>query len=98
MGKYRIHDFCEELNYTDIILYVHEEINFQELYKKLQSDLVSHLYRFDSVKANRLFYIENCDLQNVDNKEIAELFDNGYSVLQLRKDSDGFFIKVPDLL
>lgn len=33
MGKYRIHDFCEELNYTDIILYVHEEINFQELYK-----------------------------------------------------------------
>ena len=56
------------------------------------------LYRFDSVKANRLFYIENCDLQDVDNKEIAELFDNGYSVLQLRKDSDGFFIKVPDLL
>lgn len=98
MEKYRIHDFCEELNYTDIILYVHEEINFQELYKRLQSDLVNHLYRFDSVKANRLFYIENCDLQNVDNKEIAELFDNGYSVLQLRKDSDGFFIKVPDLL
>lgn len=98
MGKYRIHDFCEELNYMNIILYVHEEIYFQELYKRLQSDLVSHLYRFDSVKANRLFYIENCDLQNVDNKEIAELFDNGYSVLQLRKDSDGFFIKVPNLL
>ena len=98
MGKYCIHDFCEELNYTDIILYVHEEINFQELYKRLKSDLVNHLYRFDSVKANRLFYIENCDLQNVDNEEIAELFDNGYSVLQLRKDSDGFFIKVPDLL
>lgn len=29
MGKYRIHDFCEELNYTDIILYVHEEINIK---------------------------------------------------------------------
>lgn len=98
MGKYRIHDFCEELNYKDIILYVHEEIDFQELYRKLKNDLVNHLYRFDSVKANRLFYIENCDLQDVNNKEVAELFDNGYSVLQLRKDGDGFFIKVPDLL
>lgn len=98
MKKCHIHDFCEDLNYTDIILYVHEEINFQELYKRLDSDLVNHLYRFDSVKANRLFYIENCDLQNIDNEEIVELFDNGYSVLQLRKDSDGFFIKTPDLL
>ena len=36
--------------------------------------------------------------QDVDNKEIAELFDNEYSVLQLRKGKDGFFIKIPDYL
>ena len=24
MGKYYIHDFCEELNYQGIILYIHE--------------------------------------------------------------------------
>lgn len=34
MGKYYIHDFCEELNYQGIILYIHEEIDFQDLYKK----------------------------------------------------------------
>ena len=33
MGKHYIHDFCEELNYQGIILYIHEEINFQDLYK-----------------------------------------------------------------
>lgn len=98
MKRHHIRDFCEELNYTDIILYIHEEVDLQALYGRLEADQVNHLYRFDSVKANRLFYIENCDLQDVDNREVAELFDNGYSILQLRKDSDGFFIKVPDLL
>lgn len=97
MKNYHIRDFCEELNYTSIILYIHEEVDLQALYARLESDQVNHLYRFDAVKANRLFYIENCDLQAVDNREVAELFDNGYSVLQLRKDSNGFSIKVPDL-
>lgn len=55
MGKYYIHDFCEELNYQGIILYIHEEVDFQDLYKKLENDLVNHLYCFDSVRANRLF-------------------------------------------
>lgn len=97
MKKVYVDDFCDELNYTDVVLYVHDEINFQDLYKKLKSDLVSHLYRFDSIKESRLFYIENCDLQNVDDQEVSEFFDNGYSFLQLRKDDVGFYVKLPDL-
>lgn len=97
MKKVYINDFCEELNYTDVILYIHEEINFLDLYVRLKKDNVGHMYRFDLIKSNRLFYIENCDLQDVDGKELFDLLYNEYAILQLRKDSVGYYVKVPDL-
>ena len=97
MKKEYINDFCEELNYTDVILYIHEEINFLDLCEKLKKDNVGHMYRFNLIKSNRLFYIENCDLQDVDDKELFDLLYNEYAILQLRKDSVGYYVKVPDL-
>lgn len=62
---------------------------------------VNHLYRFDSVRENRLFYIENCDLQDVtinsSQNELLDLLENDYSIFQLKKDNAGFYMKVLNL-
>lgn len=101
MDRVYIHDFVDELNYHAVILYVDPEVDLDELLSKLREDLVSHLYRFDSVRENRLFYIENCDLQDVtinsNWNELLDLLSEGYSVLQLKKDISGFYAVVPDI-
>lgn len=101
MRKVYIEDFCEYLNYRNVTLFVDSEVNLDELLSRLDKDLVNHLYRFDCVRHNRLFYIENCDLQEVtmnqDWDELLELVANGHSVLHLKKDDRGFYIDVPDL-
>lgn len=38
-----------------------------------------------------MFYIENCDLQIISGA-ITEYFKDGYSLLQLKKDSKGYYI------
>lgn len=101
MKRVYIHDFIDELNYHAVVLYVDSEVDLDELRSKLEEDLVNHLYRFDSVRENRLFYIENCDLQNVtinsNWNELLELLNEGYSILQLKKSISGFYILVPDI-
>lgn len=51
-----------------------------------------HLYNFDAVSLNKMFYIDNCDLQIISSE--SELFDNDYSVKILYKDKNGFYIKL----
>lgn len=101
MERIYIHDFIDDLNYRAVVLYVDSEVNLDGLLSKLEKDLVSHLYRFDSVKENRLFYIENCDLQDVtinsNRNELLELLDEGYSILHLKRDISGFYVVVPDI-
>lgn len=101
MKKY-INDFIDIFNYRNVILFVDLEINLDSLYEKLHSDYVSHLYRFDSVRENRFFYIENADLQDVtinDNwNELFNLIENGYEIYQLKKDSKGFYIDIMDIM
>ena len=65
MEKIYIHDFIDDLNYHAVVIYVDSNMVLDELYLKLREDSVSHLCRFDSVRENKLFYIENCDLQDV---------------------------------
>ena len=101
MDRVYIHDFVDELNYHAVILYVDPEVDLDELLSKLKEDLVNHLYRFNSVRENRLFYIENCDLQDIkinsNWNELLDLLSEGYSVLQLKKDISGFYAIVPDI-
>ena len=101
MDRIYIHDFVDELNYRAVILYVDLEVDLDELLSKLKEDLVNHLYRFNSVRENRLFYIENCDLQDVtinsNWNELLDLLSEGHSVLQLKKDISGFYAVVPDI-
>lgn len=102
MNKVYIKDFCEDLNYKGVVLFVDSEIDLDDLYGRLKRDNLGHLYRFESVRENRLFYIENCDLQDVTINpgwnELLELVENDYSILQLKTDHDGFYIVTPDIL
>lgn len=95
---YRIHyieDFVEDFNYSGIIFYVSDSVSLELLREKLNEDNINHLYNFDVVLINRMFYIENCDLQIIRSvSEILDLFDNDYSVKILYEDKNGFFIKL----
>lgn len=100
MKKIYIKDFCEDLNYRQVILYIDPEVNITRLRNKLKNDNVNHLYAFDWVITNRLFYIENCDLQYCSfdaNFGLINLLDEGFSILHLKADEIGFYIVVPDV-
>lgn len=92
--KHYVSDFVEEFNYSGIVLYAAEEINFDKLFLKLSRDNLSHMYGFDCVRDDRLFYIENCDLITVEDNEIKELLENDYTFATLHQDKNGFYIMV----
>lgn len=102
MKKLYIENFCDDLNYREVVLFVDDSVNFDELLARLNEDCVSHLYRFECVRENRLFYIENCDLQNVtivpDWNELFSLVQNDYTILHLKQDDTGFYIVIPDMI
>lgn len=75
ISKYYIKDFVEDFNYSGVILYVSDSVNLEHLRAKLKEDNLNHLYNFDVVLLNRVFYIENCDLQIISSEsELIELF------------------------
>lgn len=94
-NKHYIKDFVEDFNYSGIMLYASDSVNLEHLRAKLKEDNLSHLYNFDVVSLNRMFYIDNCDLQIISSEsELFELFDNDYSLKNLYEDKNGFFIFV----
>jgi hypothetical protein len=95
-SKYYIKDFVEDFNFSGVMFYVSDSVSLGLLREKLKEDNVSHLYEFDVVLINRMFYIENCDLQIINSKcEILELVDyNCYTLKILYEDENGFFIYV----
>ena len=101
MERIYIHNFVDDLNYRAVILYVDSEVNLDDLLSELKKDYVNHLNRFDSVRENRLFYIENCDLQDItinsNWNELLDFLNEGHSVLHLKKDASGFYLVVPDI-
>lgn len=92
MKKY-IKDFVEDLNYQGIILYISDSVNLTKLKDKMINDNMGHMYRFDYILDDHLFYVENCDLQPLDDiSEVMEkMFEERYSFLQLNEDSEGFY-------
>lgn len=93
--KYYIKDFVEDFNYSGVILYVSDSVNLEHLRAKLKKDNLNHLYSFDVVLLNRMFYIENCDLQIISSaSEILDLFKDDYELKILYEDENGFFIRL----
>lgn len=97
--RFYIDDFVEELNYRKIILSF-GNVDPEKLKSKLEKDNTGHISRFDRYCiSNKLFFIENCDLQEVDTQvEPPEIYGNsfqslvieeGYSVVALHYDDNG---------
>lgn len=97
-----IEDFVEDLNYRKVILSI-GGVDSEKLYSRLKQDCVNHLNRFHACLENKLMFIENCDLQDVDtdhgdefgNSLLYLITDEGYAVCPLHYDidSDRYFIK-----
>ena len=93
-NKHYVSDFVEEFNYSGIILYAAEEVNLDKLFLQLSHNQLSHMYGFDGVRDNGLFYIENCDLITVEDNEIKELLENDYTFTTLHQDKNGFYVRL----
>lgn len=98
ISKYYIEDFVETFDYSGVILKIPKSVNLKRLWLKLNEDYLCCLHRFDTVLDNRLFYIENGDLQIINSKcELLELVNyNCYTLKILHEDENGFFIFVED--
>lgn len=89
-----IDDFVEDLNYRRVILYI-GNVDTSKLYSKMCEDRVNHMNRFDGVLYNKLMFVENCDLQDVDTDHWDEfgngllyLIEEGYIIYTLRYESE----------
>ena len=91
-----IEDFCEDLNYQGVILYI-GNVDCVRLRETLGKDKVNKLYRLEFATSNNdpsmrdFIYVENCDLQNLD-YPAQEYFQEGYDVYVLYEDPKGFYI------
>ena len=96
-NKIYINDFCEDLNYQGIILYI-GLVDSNKLLEALEQDNVNHCYRFLFATSNNdptmknFICIENCDLQDLD-YPIYEYMEDGYDVYCLYEDDKGFYVK-----
>lgn len=90
----RVNDFVEDLNYQKIIV-DYEHVNAEELEARLINDMVNHMNRFKYTKDDKMFYIENCDLQDIRGaRELYELIhDEKFVVWTLQKDSQGYYLE-----
>ena len=88
-----VEDFCEDFNYTGVILYI-GEVDFERLYEAMGKTYVNKLWRLTLASektdpAERNFiYIENCDIQDL-SWPIHEYLDEGYDIYKLYEDGDG---------
>lgn len=99
--KLYIDDFVEDLNYRKVILYI-GNVDSDSLRSKMSSDYVNHMNRFDGVLHNKLMFVENCDLQDVDTdhgdefgNSLLYLIEDGYVIytLQYEAESGRYFVE-----
>lgn len=93
MIKVYIENFCHDLNYKEVVLYI-GEVNLDKLKQRLVDDCVNHMYRFDYVlnskHSPKLMYVENCDLQDL-TYDVLYYIAEGYTVLTLHEDRHGCY-------
>ena len=99
--KLYIDDFVEDLNYRKVVLYI-GNVDLDSLRSKMASDYVNHMNRFDGVLYNKLMFVENCDLQDVDTdhgdefgNSLLYLIEDGYVIymLQYETESGRYFVE-----
>lgn len=91
-----IDDFCKDLNYQGIILYI-GKVNSEHLLKALEKDKVNKTYRLEWILKNpdgcyrNFMYVANCDLQDLDYPVYEFVIEEGYDVYVLHEDEAGKF-------
>lgn len=80
-------DIVETLNYSNIVCQFNPD-DLDKLEVILRLDYCSHMHEMRYVKKNNLFYIENCDLQYVD--DLAWFIDNDYLIVDIIFTEIGF--------
>ena len=103
--KNYITDFCEDLNYKNIGLYI-GYLETDEL-KKLRTRLLSEpsylnkQYRWDYIiHGSKFFYVENCDLQDCNGYELTQcILDNNFKFYELKYDPqiDKFYYETKEV-
>lgn len=95
-----IENFCDDLNYQKIILYI-GNVNKKKLLDRLEKDYINHLNRFDYIlnsdnpHIKDFMFIENCDLQDVGCYVWGVLdyvIEEDYTVATLQQDGDDYYI------
>ena len=100
--KNYINDFCEDLNYKNIGLYIGylETDKLKKLHTRLFSEpsYLNKQYRWKYIiQGSRFFYVENCDLQDCNGYELTQcILDNNFKFYELKYDSiaDKFYYDV----
>lgn len=93
-----INDFCEDLNYHGVILYI-GNVDPDKLLKALERSNVNKRYRLDyAVRTDdptrrNYIYVENCDLQNLC-YPIHEYIEEDYDVYILYEDNGKYYVKL----
>ena len=96
-----IEDFCYDLNYQGVILYI-GNVDSNRLREALVKSMVNKIYRldfaleFDDLAKKNFIYVENCDLQELC-YPVYEYLKDGYDVYVLHEDSAGKFYVKPKL-
>lgn len=96
-GRIYINDFCEDLNYSGVILYI-GNVDQNRLRKALDDSVVNKIYRLDyaltyaDLDMRNYIYVENCDLQDL-SYPIHEYIADGYDVYILHEDAGKFYVK-----
>ena len=73
----------EEINYNNKV-YCFSEVDEETIIKKLKSFGLGKSHRYWGVTDNNLFYIENCDIQDISNigyDTLCDLLLSGYDII-----------------
>ena len=73
----------DDVNYSGI-LFIFDKRYLNLVYDKILKDwMLGKIHRFEQVKTDRMFYVENCDIQTIDS--LTMLFSRLYDGDELKK-------------
>ena len=91
---YELKNIVQTLNYSSIICRV-KTSDYYKLKRELVLDNCNHMERFKHVLINNLFFIENCDLQDVYFWSLNNY--SGYTICDIEFTVNGFILSLSEL-
>ena len=77
----------DDINYTKTIYRISEDDMIPTIEKTIKEKwMLGKQYRFETTKVNKLFYVENMDVQDIseyDGDTLMDLIDDGYKIINV---------------